>query len=160
MGLSLFATLVSTLSYLGGPGEMIALYSSSGGIKAVVMTDAIQSITMLAGALVTLGVITFRMGGVTAWWPSEWPAHWQTPSWGFDPEARVSFGILLTSTKLWYVCTDGSDQMSIQRFLAARDAKAARKILAVSQITDVIVSLLLSVTGLAILGFYRAHPPQ
>lgn len=141
-------------------GIVTALYSSSGGIKAVVMTDAIQSITMLAGAVVTLGVISFRMGGVNAWWPSEWPTHWQTPSWGFDPEARVSFGILLISTTLWYVCTNSSDQMSIQRFLATRDAKAARKMLAVSQITDVVVSLLLSVTGLAILGFYRAHPPQ
>ena len=50
--------------------------------------------------------------------------------------------------------------MSIQRFLATRDAKAARRTLAVSQITDVSVSVLLSITGLAILGFYQAHPPQ
>jgi SSS family solute:Na+ symporter len=50
--------------------------------------------------------------------------------------------------------------MSIQRFLATRDAKAARRTLAVSQVTDVSVSVLLSITGLAILGFYQAHPPQ
>ena len=221
VGLSLFATLVSTLSYLGGPGEMIAhgpmmmtqsaahplvflivgfglipllmrqpvtsqsvlvpllgldvswtpwlciflgiltaIYSSTGGMRAVVMTDAIQSITMLAGAIVTLAVITVRMGGVSAWWPKSWPQHWQTPNWGFDPDARVSFGMLFVSTTLWYVCTNGSDQMSIQRFLATRDAKAARRTLAVSQITDVLVSVLLSITGLAILGFYQAHPPQ
>lgn len=140
-------------------GAVTALYSSSGGIKAVVMTDAIQSVTMLAGAIVTVAVITVRMGGVAAWWPSEWPAHWQTPNWGFDPDARVSFGMLLLSTTLWYVCTNGSDQMSIQRFLATRDAAAARKTLAVSQITDVVVSLLLALAGVAILGFYRAHPP-
>ena len=137
-----------------------ALYSSSGGIKAVVMTDAIQSVTMLAGAIVTLAVITVRMGGVSAWWPNEWPVHWQTPNWGFDPDARVSFGMLLLSTTLWYVCTNGSDQMSIQRFLATRDAAAARKTLAVSQITDVLVSLLLALTGVAILGFYRAQALQ
>ena len=137
-----------------------ALYSSSGGIKAVVMTDGIQSVTMLAGAIVTLVVITVRMGGVAEWWPNEWPAHWQTPNWGFDPDVRVSFGMLLLSTTLWYVCTNGSDQMSIQRFLATRDAAAARKTLAVSQVTDVTVSLLLALTGVAILGFYRAHPPQ
>ena len=135
-----------------------ALYSSSGGIKAVVMTDAIQSVTMLAGAIVTLAVITVRMGGVAEWWPNEWPAHWQTPNWGFDPDVRVSFGMLLLSTTLWYVCTNGSDQMSIQRFLATRDAAAARKTLAVSQITDVTVTLLLALTGVAILGFYRVHP--
>lgn len=141
-------------------GVVTALYSSSGGIKAVVMTDAIQSVTMLAGALVTVAVITVRMGGVAAWWPNEWPAHWQTPNWGFDPDARVSFGMLMLSTTLWYVCTNGSDQMSIQRFLATRDAAAARKTLAVSQITDVVVSLLLALTGVAILGFYQAHSPE
>lgn len=141
-------------------GLITAVYSSAGGLKAVVMTDAIQSITMLAGALVTLGGITVSMGGVAAWWPTEWPAHWQRPNWGFDPNARVSFGMLMLSTTLWYVCTNGSDQMSIQRFLSTRDASAARKTLLVSQVADVTVSLLLGLTGIAVLGYYRAHPPE
>ena len=141
-------------------GLITAVYSSLGGIRAVVMTDAIQSLTMLAGAVLTLAVITIRMGSVQAWWPSEWPPHWQTPSWGFDPKPRVSFGILIMSTTLWYVCTNGSDQMSIQRFLSTRDARAARRTLAVSQVTDVLVSILLAFTGMAVLGYYQANPPQ
>ncbi len=141
-------------------GVVTAMYSSWGGIKAVVTTDAIQSITMLAGAVLTLAVITARMGGVAAWWPDQWPSHWQTPSWGFDPQPRVSFGILVLSTTLWYVCTNGSDQMSIQRFLSTRDAAAARKTLFVSQVADVLVTLLLALTGVAILGYYQAHPPE
>lgn len=141
-------------------GLTAAAYSSWGGIRAVVMTDAIQSLTMLAGAIVTLAVITWRMDGVSAWWPDQWPAHWQEPSWGFDPQPRVSFGILLLSTTLWYVCTNGSDQMSIQRFLSTRDAAAARKTLAVAQITDATVAILLSLTGIAVLGYYTSHPPD
>lgn len=142
-----------------GLGVITAMYASAGGIKAVVTTDAIQAITMLAGAIVTLGVITIQMGGVAQWWPSEWPSHWQAPSWGFDPNMRVSFGILVLSTTLWYVCTNGSDQMSIQRFLSTRDIAAARRTLAVSQVTDALVAMLLALTGVAILGYYRAHPP-
>jgi len=134
-----------------GLGVVTAMYSSSGGIKAVVTTDAIQAITMLAGAVLTVAVITHRMGGVSEWWPREWPSNWQKPSWGFDPNVRVSFGILMLSTTLWYVCTNGSDQMSIQRFLSTRDAKAARKTLAVAQITDVMVAGLLALTGVAVL---------
>lgn len=141
-------------------GVITALYASTGGLKAVVMTDAIQSVTMLAGAVVTLAVITGSMGGVAAWWPTEWPENWQEPNWGFDPNARVSFGMLMVSTTLWYVCTNGSDQMSIQRFLSTRDAAAARKTLLVSQITDATVMILLGLTGIAVLGFYRAHPPE
>ncbi len=129
-------------------GVLTAVYSSSGGLKAVVMTDAIQSITMLAGAVATLIVVSRRMGGIDGWWPTLWPEHWQSPNWGFDPEARVSFGVLMLSTTLWYVCTNGSDQMSIQRFLSTRDARAARRTLFVSQFTDALVLLLLGVTGL------------
>lgn len=139
-------------------GAITAMYSSSGGIKAVVVTDAIQSITMLAGAIVTILVVTVKMGGIEAWWPTTWPDNWQQMSWGFDPNQRLSFGVLMLSTVLWYVCTNGSDQMSIQRFLSTRDASAARKTLAVAQIADVLVGGLLAITGIAILGYYRMHP--
>lgn len=141
-------------------GVITAFYSSIGGVKAVVMTDAIQSLTMLAGAASTLAVVTIRLGGVEAWWPSSWPLHWQEPAWGFDPNVRISFGMLMLSTTLWYVCTNGSDQMSVQRFLSTRDAPAARKTLLVAQVTDALVSILLGLTGVAILGFYRLHPPN
>ncbi len=140
-------------------GLLTAWYSSLGGIRAVVATDALQSITMIAGAAITLVVVSARLGGVAAWWPNHWPDHWQRPSWGFDPDVRVSFGVLFLSTTMWYVCTNGSDQMSIQRFLSTRDASAARRTLAVSQITDALVAFLLGLTGIALLGFYTANPP-
>ncbi len=140
-----------------GLGVIAATYTSLGGMRAVVVTDAIQSVTMIVGAILTLIVITNRMGGVTEWWPSKWPAHWEEPGWGFDPTKRAPFGIVMMSTILWYVCTNGSDQMSIQRFLSTRDAAAARRTLAVSQITDVSVSSLLGFTGIALLGFYSVH---
>ncbi|OYW17276.1 MAG: hypothetical protein B7Z55_12850, partial [Planctomycetales bacterium 12-60-4] len=140
-----------------GMGCLTAMYASWGGIRAVVMTDAIQSVTMVAGAVLTLLVITARMGGVENWWPTSWPSHWQDPSWGFDPTKRISFGILVLSTATWYVCTNGSDQMSIQRFLSTRNPAAARKTLAVSLCTDAMVSILLALTGVALLGFYAAN---
>ncbi|MBS0206864.1 MAG: sodium-coupled permease [Planctomycetes bacterium] len=141
-------------------GFIAAAYSSSGGIKAVVVTDAIQSITMLAGAIITVAVISVQMGGVGAWWPAAWPTHWQQMSWGFDPGQRMSFGVLFLSTTTWYVCTAGSDQMSVQRFLSTRDAAAARKTLAIAQSTDVLVACLLALTGVAILGYYRMHASE
>ncbi len=50
--------------------------------------------------------------------------------------------------------------MSIQRFLSTRNASAARKTLAVAQVTDAVVALLLGLTGIAVLGFYRARLPE
>jgi solute:Na+ symporter, SSS family len=134
-------------------GAITAAYSAQGGLRAVVITDAVQAITMLFGAVATIVVISWQLGGVSGWWPQSWPAHWQAPSWGFDPSARVSFGVLFLSSTSWYVCTHGSDQMSIQRFLSSRDAAAARRTLLVAQISDITVATLMGLTGLAVLGY-------
>lgn len=140
-----------------GMGVVTAIYSSMGGLRAVVITDAIQSLTMLLGGIVALALITYRMGGFTAWWPSTWPSHWESPSWGIDPNARVSFTMLLISTVCWFVCTNGSDQMSIQRFLASRNAPRARRTLLIAQISDAIVIVLMAVTGMAVMAYYIAQ---
>lgn len=139
-------------------GIVTVIYSSEGGIRAVIVTDAVQSITMLLGALVTLVVITSRMGGIDGWWPHTRPENWPAPNWGFDPSSRLSFGIVVFSTLMWHVCTNGSDQMAIQRYLSTRDASTARRTLATSLITDSLVVTLLALTGIALLAFYRAHP--
>lgn len=139
-------------------GVVTVIYASEGGIQAVIVTDAVQSITMLLGALITLIVVTVRMGGVEAWWPQTRPENWPAPNWGFDPGSRLSFGIVVFSTFMWHVCTNGSDQMAIQRYLSTRDPSAARRTLATSLLTDSIVVVLLALTGIALLGFYQAHP--
>lgn len=141
-------------------GVITVIYSSSGGIRAVILTDAIQSLTMILGAVLTLCVVSSRMGGVDAWWPHSWPAHWETPNWGFDPGSRMSFGIVVFSTLLWHVCTNGSDQMAIQRYLSTRNPAAARRTLLTSLTTDSIVATLLALSGAALLGFYASHSQE
>ncbi|MHC4403327.1 MAG: sodium:solute symporter family transporter [Planctomycetota bacterium] len=48
--------------------------------------------------------------------------------------------------------------MAIQRYLATRDVKAARRVLAVSLISNTLVFLILSVVGLALLAYFRENP--
>jgi solute:Na+ symporter, SSS family len=145
-------------------GVITVMYASAGGIRAVILTDAIQSLTMILGAIFTLCVVSYRLGGIDAWWPHSWPAHWPEPNWGFDPGSRLSFGIVVFSTLLWHVCTNGSDQMAIQRYLSTRNPAAARRTLLTSLTTDAVVTTLLALSGMALLGFYQAHagalPPE
>ena len=72
-------------------GLLTVIYTSWGGLRAVVMTDVIQTAILFGGAVLTLVVITRDMGGVSAWWPREWPAHWQEPVFWHDPEVRYTF---------------------------------------------------------------------
>jgi len=100
------------------------------------VTDVVQTAILFGAAIATVITITVSLGGVQAWWPTHWPAHWPEPQFGFDPSARIPLAVILLSTIAWYVCTSASDQIAIQRYLATRDAKAARTALIVSLVTD------------------------
>ena len=133
-------------------------YTAMGGLRAVVITDMIQSAILLGAAIVTVMVITSSLGGVHAWWPSQWPAHWPAPQFGYVPGARVTmFGALL-ATFTWYVCTSASDQIAIQRYLATRDARAARTVLFISLAADALVSCILAAVGLGLLAYFQTFP--
>jgi SSS family solute:Na+ symporter len=62
------------------------------------------------------------------------------------------------STFAWYVCTCGSDQMAVQRWLSTRDAAAARRSLRTTLWAEAIVGALLGMVGLAVVGYFTAHP--
>ncbi len=133
-------------------------YTAMGGLRAVVITDIIQTAILLGAAIVTVMVITTSLGGVHAWWPSQWPAHWPAPQFGYVPGARVTmFGAML-ATFTWYVCTSASDQIAIQRYLATKDAKAARTVLFISLAADALVSCILAAVGLGLLAYFQTFP--
>ena len=139
-------------------GAITVMYTAMGGLRAVVLTDVIQSAILFGSAIITVVVATIAVGGVDAWWPSQWAPHWQEPVYGYDPNARVTlFGAALAMFT-WYVCTSGSDQIAIQRYLATRDAKAARTVLSISLVADALVQLILAGVGFALLAYFRARP--
>lgn len=139
-------------------GIVTATYASLGGLRAVVMTDVIQAAILFLGALVTIGLVTFKMGGF-GWFPAHWAANWDVqPFFSLNPHVRVTVvGSILVNT-VWWICTAGSDQMAIQRYLATRDARAARRAFLVSNSADAATTILLSLLGFALLGFFREHP--
>ena len=100
------------------------------------------------------------MGGV-GWFPTQWSETWDTqPVFSLDPTVRVTMIGSLIATTVWWVCTAGSDQMAIQRYLATRDVKSARKAFLINNIADVCVNVTLISLGFALLGFFREHYPE
>jgi SSS family solute:Na+ symporter len=133
-------------------------YAAMGGLRAVVVTDVVQTFIMLAGAILSLIIITSDLGGVSGWWPHSWSSQWDRPSFFFAPESRISMGMAILSTFTWYICTAGSDQIAIQRYLATRDASAARRMFGFSLLCDTSITLLLFTLGLALFAFFNRHP--
>ncbi len=140
-------------------GLVTVVYTSMGGLRAVVFTDVVQSFILLGGAILSILLITSRMGGVGAWWPTEWSPAWdEQPVFSLDPTTRVTVIGSIVMMTVWWICTAGSDQMAIQRYLATRDTKAARRAFLTTGIANVVVTLILAALGFALLGFFRANP--
>lgn len=134
------------------------IYTSMGGLRAVVLTDVIQTMILFCGAIIALVLLTWWCGGIEGWFPSTWSPQW-------DPLAVIQTGengrsilVAFVAGVVWFVSTSGSDQMAIQRYLATRDIQAARQVMSISLIANTGVQLLLAAVGFALLGFYQSNP--
>jgi SSS family solute:Na+ symporter len=139
-------------------GMVAVVYASAGGMRAVVVTDFFQFLCLFAGALVTVLLVTFRMGGF-AWWPTAWVPTWDVqPLVSFNPHVRATVMGAIVTQVLWNVCTAGGDQTAIQRYMSTTDARAARRAYLVQSVALIAVTCLLTLVGFSLLGYFRAHP--
>lgn len=136
-------------------GAVAVGYSSLGGMRAVVITDLIQFLLLFGGAVLVVATVTYRLGGF-GWFPTQWNSSWDTQPLIGPPTVRVTvFGSIMFGT-LWWVCTAGSDQTAIQRFMATGNARAARRSFLINSIAGIAVSLVLALVGFSLLAFYQA----
>ena len=134
------------------------IYTSMGGLKAVVATDVIQSMVLLGGALIAIVAVSAEFGSFTSWIPTDWLPQWGEFKWGIDARERLTFGNAVIMVFIWQVCSAGSDQMAIQRYLATKDVQSARKTFGVSLVTNLIAQLLLGLVGVAMIAFFMKNP--
>lgn len=138
-------------------GIVSVIYTSIGGLRAVVITDFMQTILLFGGALLVLISITWSLGGLS-WFPTSWQENWDTqPFFSFDPKTRVTVVGTILSVLTWYVATSGGDQTSVQRFMATTDANAARRALATQLCVAAVVGVTLYLVGFALLGYFKAN---
>ncbi len=138
-------------------GITTLIYTSQGGLRAVVATDVVQSFILIGGAIVAMIVISSNLGGVRAWWPTEWAPHWEKPVLGYDPTARITLLSACIASFTWFICTAGSDQMAIQRYLATRDVHAARRMYWISLLVGAFLEVFLCILGFALLAYFLKH---
>jgi len=124
----------------------------------VVITDLLQSVLLLAGALLVLVMVTIDFEGF-GWFPTTWQENWdKQPIFPTELKTRVTvLGTIFTGFT-WSVCTAGGDQTAVQRFMATIDAKAARKAYATNLLVGLTVGITLALVGFALLAYFQAHP--
>ncbi|MBG85643.1 MAG: sodium-coupled permease [Verrucomicrobiales bacterium] len=139
-------------------GAFAITYTSLGGLRAVVITDLMQCLLLFGGAVLVIVTVTVKMKGF-AWFPTEWQPIWDTqPIFSLDPSTRVTVVGTIISVFLWMVCTSAGDQVTIQRFMATEDARAARKAVGMQLTVSMVVGVTLGLVGCALLGYFQANP--
>ncbi|MBR0223176.1 MAG: hypothetical protein IJL93_02760 [Bacteroidales bacterium] len=134
-------------------------FTTIGGLRAVVATDALQSIIMFLGALITIGVIFFGLGDARATLkdPSLY-SGWIDWIWAPKRGVRMTVCNIFLMNLCWQICTAGSDQMAIQRYLSVKDAQAAQRSYNISLISDGSIKVLLALVGLMVMAHFTVHP--
>lgn len=145
-------------------GLVTTLYTLSGGIRAVIITDLVQAIVLYVGGLAVILLVMIAMPGF-GWWPdwSAMPADLQWPEIKFfslDPSDRITVVSGLFHGFIFWVMSATSNQVTIQRFLTTRDTRAARGSFLTTLLASFVIDVLLVMIGIALLGYYLGFPDR
>jgi SSS family solute:Na+ symporter len=161
--------------YLGATTAIViltAIYTTFGGIKAVIWTDLIQASIMIGSALIALGLLYFAIPGgwheiVQRHGPfrvSDFVATGLDPAkhgWDkikgmFETEYTIFAGLI--ASVFITMGTHGTDQDMVQRMLTAPDIRRSRRSLIFSGLADLPLAFTFLSIGLLLWVYYQVHP--
>ncbi|XP_028995194.1 solute carrier family 5 member 6 [Betta splendens] len=107
-------------------GLVCTLYTTLGGLKAVIWTDVFQTLVMFAGQLAVIVVGVYRTGGVSEVWTKVWEGNRISGlDLNPDPTERHTFWTLAVGGVFLMLSLYGVNQAQVQRYLSARTEKEA-----------------------------------
>jgi SSS family solute:Na+ symporter len=141
-----------------GMGIITLIYTTEGGIRAVIWTDIAQFFVLFGGAVFTF-LYLMHAGHLSA---AElirdgWNSTTSIPAWSLDLTQRTSVLNFLLSIGLWWIATCGSDQLAMQRFFTTRDAPTARHTLLINLVASIVTIFALAAIGLTLLHYFQAN---
>ncbi|KAL0967479.1 hypothetical protein UPYG_G00252780 [Umbra pygmaea] len=107
-------------------GLVCTLYTTLGGLKAVIWTDVFQTIVMFAGQLAVIVVGTHQAGGIgEVWRKSMNGSRIASLDLNPDPTERHTFWTLGVGGVFLMLALYGVNQAQVQRYLSSRTEKEA-----------------------------------
>lgn len=146
-------------------GLAIMIYSILGGFQAVVWTDAIQAILLICGAIITIVFILLKMPGGAEQVFQVAIEHGKISLGSFSLELSSStFWVVLVYGIFINLQNFGIDQNYIQRYMASRSDRAAKRSALSGGLLYIPVSLLFLFIGTALYAYFNSGaaslPPE
>lgn len=138
-------------------GLFSVLYTTLGGIRAVVWTDVIQFFILIVGAFVTMATIAWTTNsGVGDWLAaSQAYKHEQVEWFSWDIGNRSTVFSISIGMVFWYICTHGANQVALQRYFSVKNVWAARRSYLVSALSNFVLGLILAGVGISLMYFLQ-----
>src|SRR3954462_3698567 len=151
---------------------LTAVYTTLGGIKAVIWTDVIQASIMMGSAVAALALLYFAIPGgwneivqrrgdfhlsdliATGLDPAK--NGWDRWKGMFETEYTIFAGLI--GSVFITMGTPGTDQDMVQRMLTARDVRRSRRSLIMSGLADIPIAFTFLSIGLLLWVYYQVHP--
>ncbi len=142
-------------------GIFATVYTLAGGIEAAMATAVLEFSLLLLGAILTIALIVWRTGSTGFGSLPEFSSHWDRQPWvATSLTVRVTVATTVLSYFISTVCSGGSDQVAIQRYLTTRDVPAARRAVLFGHLAVGTVLLMLGIVGVALLSYYHTLPAE
>ncbi len=138
---------------MAGLGTFSAIYTYLGGLRAVVRTDAVQFLLLLGGGFTLLYLALNRLGGWGQLYEQTNLMHLHLPADHPKLPWTAIGAMLLLNLNYW-----GSNQIILQRALAAKSVRHAQVGLLVSGVLKYLMALLIVVPGIALAGILKDSP--
>ena len=146
---------------IGIMGVCSILYTMTGGIEAVVWTDAIQVLILLGGAVFAVIYIACGLpGGISeAMAIAMSNGKFDLGSAVFDLKDATVWTVLI-ATCFTNLTTYGTDQSMVQRYLTTSSSAAARKSVWTNAIITMPATVLFFFIGTALYSYYTVYPEK
>src|SRR6266487_3208941 len=150
---------------------LTAIYTTLGGIKAVVWTDFIQASIMIGSALTAVGLLYSKIPGG---WDEIVQRHgsfglsdffttgldpakhgWDKIKGMFEVEYTIFAGLI--GSTFMTMSTHGTDQDMVQRMLTAPDVRRSRRSVIMSGLADIPIAFTFLSLGVLLWVFYQTH---
>lgn len=143
-------------------GLAATIYTTMGGMKAVIWTDTVQFLVLCGGIAVIFGFAVAQVpGGLSAAW-SLAAADGKTRLFNFslDPTERLTVWSGLLGGLAANLVQMVTDQIAVQRYITARSLADCRRALWFKFWITVPLVSTFYLTGTVLYGFYRALPEK
>jgi SSS family transporter len=142
-------------------GAVATFYTLIGGIRSVVMSDALQAVVTFVGIFAVIIKGTYNVGGLgNVLRINEENGRLNLLDLNPDPFRRQSFWSLVFGMALFFSIPYGIDQLSIQRFTAAKSLRSAQLVFLINVPILLLLFTLSSLMGLVLYSNYHDCDPM